>query len=76
MLLKENQFPRNRSSMARVVATHPEDQGQARSATVLAGNGSKLERPVNKLVLLVEAQERPGFPDEEPEEPSLNRKKH
>ena len=55
VLLKENQSPRNRWPMAKVVATHPDDQGQVRSVTVLTSNGSRLERPVNKLVLLVEA---------------------
>ena len=55
VLLKENQSPRNRWPMAKVVATHLDDQGQVRSVTVLASNRSKLERPVNKLVLLVEA---------------------
>ena len=55
MLLKENQSLRNRWPMAKVVATHPDDQGQVRSVTVSASNRSKLERPVNKLVLLVEA---------------------
>ena len=55
MLLKENQSPRNRWPMAKVVETHPGDQGQVRSVTVLTSNGSRLERPINKLVLLVEA---------------------
>ena len=44
--------------MAKVVATHPDDQGQVRSVTVLTSNGSKLNRPINKLVLLVEAYKR------------------
>ena len=52
VLLKENQSPRNRWPMAKVI----DDQGQVRSVTVLTSNGSELERPVNKLVLLVEAQ--------------------
>ena len=56
VLLKENQSPRNRWPMAKVIDTHPDDQGQVRSVTVLTSNGSELERPVNKLVLLVEAQ--------------------
>ena len=55
VLLKENQSPRNRWPMAKVMETHPDDQGQVRSVTVLTSNGSRLERPVNKLVLLVEA---------------------
>ena len=67
VLLKENQSPRNRRPMAKVVVTHPDDHGQVRSVSVLTSNGSNLERPVNKLVLLVEAQQTPGFPDEEPE---------
>ena len=67
VLLKENQSPRNRRPMAKVVVTHPDDQGQVRPVTVLTSNGSNLERPINKLVLLVEAQQTPGFPDEEPE---------
>ena len=56
ILLKENQSPRNRWPMAKVIDTHPDDQGQVQSVTVLTSNGSELERPVNKLVLLVEAQ--------------------
>ena len=55
VLLKENQSPRNRWPLGKVVATHPDDQDRVRSVTVLTGNGSKLERPVNKLVLLLEA---------------------
>ena len=55
MLLKENQSPRNRWPMAKVVATHPDDQGQVLSVKMLTSNDSKLERPINKLVLLVEA---------------------
>ena len=55
VLLKENQSPRNRWPMTKVVATYPDDQGQVRSVTVLTSNGSKLERPINKLVLLEEA---------------------
>ena len=42
--------------MAKVIDTHSDDQDQVRSVTVLTSNGSELERPVNKLVLLVEAQ--------------------
>ena len=55
VLLKENQSPRNRWPMAKVVATHPDDQGQVLSVKMLTSNDSKLERPINKLVLLVEA---------------------
>ena len=54
--VERNQSPRNRWPMAKVIDTHPDDQGQVRSVTVLTSNGSELERPVNKLVVLVEAQ--------------------
>ena len=43
VLLTENQSPRNRWPMAKVVATHPDDQGQLRSVTMLRSNGDKLE---------------------------------
>ena len=56
VLLKENQSPRNRWPMAKVVDTHPDDHDQVRSVTVLTSNGSELERPINKLVLLMEGE--------------------
>ena len=56
VLLRESQSPRNRWPMDKVLVTHPDDQGQVRSVTVLTSNGSNLERLVNKFVLLVEAQ--------------------
>ncbi|XP_031549019.1 uncharacterized protein LOC116286607 [Actinia tenebrosa] len=56
VLLKETLSPRNKWSLARVVNVYPDDQGQVRSVTVLTSNRSKLERPINKLVLLVESQ--------------------
>ena len=56
VLLKESQSPRNRWPLGKVAATHPDDQDRVRSVTVQTSNGSKLERSVNKLVLLLEAQ--------------------
>ena len=56
VLLKENQSPRNRWPLGTIVATHPDDQDRVRLVTVLTSNGSKLERPINKIVLLLEAQ--------------------
>ena len=55
VLLKEKEFPRNRWPMVKVVAIHPDDQGQVQSVTVLTSHGSKQNRLINKLVLLVEA---------------------
>jgi hypothetical protein len=56
VLLREVQYPRNKWPLAKVVRAHPDDQGQVRSVTVLTPNGSMLERPINKLVLLLESQ--------------------
>lgn len=56
VLIQEAQSPRNKWPLARVVKTHPDDKGQVRSVTVVNANRSELERPINKLVLLVESQ--------------------
>ena len=56
VLLKKYQSPRNRWPTAKVVVTHPDHQGHLRSVMVLTCNGSRLERPVNKIVLLIEAK--------------------
>ena len=55
--------------MARVIAARPHDQGRVRSVTVQSATVSVLSQPMNKLVLLLEPPEdRPGIPDEEPED--------
>ena len=55
--------------MARVIAARRDDQEQVRSVTVQSATGSVMYRTVNKLVLLLESPEdRPGIPDEEPED--------
>ena len=55
--------------MARIIATRGDDQGQVRLVTVQSATGLVLSQPVNKLVLLLESPEdRPGIPDEEPED--------
>ena len=48
--------------MTKVLFTHTDDQDQFRSVAMLTSNHSKLERHVSKLILLVEAQQIPGFP--------------
>ena len=69
VLLKDDNTCRNKWPMARVIAARRDDQGQVRSVTVQSATGSVLSRPVNKLVLLLESPEdRPGIPDEEPED--------
>ena len=68
ILLKDDNTCRNKWPMARVIAARRDDQGQVRSVIVQSATGSVLSRPVNKLVLLLESPEdRPGIPDEEPE---------
>ena len=52
-----------------MLTTHCDDESQVRSVTIQTVTGSVLDRPVNKLVLLLESPEdRLGIPDEEPEE--------
>ena len=67
VLLKDSNTCRNQWSLAKVLTTCPDDQGQVRLVTVRTSKGSLLDRPINKLVLLLESTtERPRIPDEEP----------
>ena len=67
VLLKDSNTRRNQWSLDKVLTTCLDDQGQVRSVTVRTSKGSLLDRPINKLVLLLESTtERPGIPDEEP----------
>ena len=69
VLLKDSNSCRNKWPMAKVLTTRLDDEGQVRLETVQTGTESVLDRPVNKLVLLLESPEdRPDIPDEEPEE--------
>ena len=69
VLVKDDNTCRNKWPMARIVAACGDDQGQVRSVTVQSATGLVLSRLVNKLVLLLESPEdRPGIPDEEPED--------
>ena len=78
VLIKDDNVSRNQWKMARVINAVPDNDGLVRRATVLVGTRdltargkrttpqSTLERPVQKLVLLVPATPRPGIPVEEP----------
>ena len=66
MLLKDNDLPRNKWSLAKVLDTQADEQGLVRTVSLRMPTGSTLERPIDKLELLLEAEERPGIPDEEP----------
>ena len=57
LLVKDANAPRNTWLLARVTSTNKDDQGLVRSATVQTSSGSRIDRPVNKLVLLVENPE-------------------
>ena len=69
VLLKDKNTSKNKWPMARVLAARRDDDGQVRSVTVQSATGPVLDRPVNKLVLLlVSLEDRPRIPDEESEE--------
>ena len=80
VIVKDIDTPRNRWKLARIVETYPENDGLVRKVkvaladSILDDKGSRkrsisyLDRPVQKLVLLLsrdEYQDR-GAPDEEP----------
>ena len=77
VLLVEENIPRNKWQLARVVETYPESDRLARKVKVLVAtqsldkNGKRceemscLERPIHKLVLLLSNEENRGFPTEE-----------
>ena len=48
---------RNQWPMARVMSVNEDDQGLVRSVTVRTSSDSILDRPINKLILLVETSE-------------------
>ena len=56
MLLKDKNLARNQWSMAKVVDTKADDHGLVRSVQLRMPNGSTLERPIDKLVLLLEVE--------------------
>ena len=78
VIVKDEHKPRNRWSLAQVVGTYPSKDGLVRSVKVRIGDSNlsdvgcrlhpptELERPIQKLVLLLPQEERPGFPDGEP----------
>ena len=82
MILKDDNIPRNCRKLARVAETYPDEDGLVRKVKVAEANrsgygdgsslkGSRishLDRPVQKLVLLMPSDENEdrGFPSEEP----------
>ena len=80
VLIKEEEAPRNQWKLARVEETYQDSDGLVRRVKLAVGDAhltnrgkrvkpmSVLERPIQKLVLLLPNQtdERPGIPTEEP----------
>ena len=56
VLLKDKDRARNQWSMAKVMDTKADDHGLVRLVQLRMPNGSKLERPIDKLVLLLEVE--------------------
>lgn len=56
VLIKDNDVARNQWSMARVISTKADEHGLVRSCCLRLATGSTLERPIDKLVLLLEAE--------------------
>ena len=54
--MADDRVPRNQWDMARVVDIHQDAKGQVRSVKV-ATTTTTLERPIEKLVLILEHQE-------------------
>ena len=57
VILTDSNSARNQWPLAKAINTIRDDQGLVRLVTVQTSNESKLDRPINKLVLLVESQE-------------------
>ena len=56
VLVVDDDLPRNKWPMARVVETFPSSDGLVRSVSVkISGSNLPLKRPVVKLILLLEA---------------------
>lgn len=73
----EEEAPWNRWPLARVIHAEKDDDRLIRKAKLMVGDrqiteqGSTIplrtiERPIHKLVLLMQGEERPGIPAEEP----------
>ena len=59
VLIADDRVPRNQWNMARVVDSRPDSKGQVRSVKVATAT-TTLERPIQKLVLVLENEENWG----------------
>ena len=56
VLVVDDHSPRNYWTMARVIDTYPDSEGQVRSAKITTGS-TTLDRPIDKLVLILEHED-------------------
>lgn len=56
VLVVDDHSPRNYWTMARVIDTYPDSEGQVRSARITTGS-TTLDRPIDKLVLILEHED-------------------
>ena len=56
VLIADDRVPRNQRNMARVVDLHPDAKGKVRSVKIATAT-TTLERPIQKLVLILENEE-------------------
>ena len=78
VIIAEEETPRNCWPLARVINAKKDKDGLVRMVKLKVGDRqateqgrrknplATLERPVHKLILLMQAEERPGIPAEEP----------
>jgi len=56
VLVVDDHSPRNYWTMARVIDTYPDSEGQVRSARITTGS-TTIDRPIDKLVLILEHED-------------------
>lgn len=72
VIIKDDAHQRNEWRLARITDVRSNDDGQVRSVFVQTSTRNAYERPVSKIVLLLESREKEvkgRIPDKEPEEP-------
>ena len=80
VLIKDLTLPRNRWRLGWVTKAHKADDGKVRRVDLMVGDPEldskgkrvhptvQLSRPIHGLVLLIEAGEPPGSPNQEPQD--------
>ena len=58
VLIKDENAPRGQWKLARVIKVYPDDDGHVRKVKLKQSEGQTLERPVQKLVLILKKEEQ------------------